>query len=230
MFIKSLMIGMLCYLSFAGCNRNAISPNAQIIAKTPTPKNVNSVSSNVTPTPAKTPNTDFDSSELDKLESDTFPYGEKISAPNVLVKQILAENRELRQCFKEEYKDIFSEFGKAAIAESPDLNEDGKSDFIVRVANKCSGQNSPTFVYQTEGKRLKRLLSVTSNGVKLKKSKTNGFYDLSVSSHTSCCSGAYRFYKFEAGQYKTANCYIWETIKTEDGKEKAKVKPDNCNQ
>lgn len=125
------------------------------------------------------------------------------------MKQLLNDSRELRQCLKETYAGDISAFREHILAETPDIDEDGIVDFIVDVGTRCSGHNSPYFIYQSVGKGYKLLLNITSIGIKLKKSKTNGFYDLLATSYGGMDLGGADIYKFNKGRYRATECYEW---------------------
>ncbi len=74
------------------------------------------------------------------------------------------------------------------------------------------------------------MLNVTSIGIKLERSKTNGFYDLLVMSYGGMYFGGVDTYKFAKGKYQITKCYAWRPYDEAGDKIKIQVKPRNCNE
>lgn len=224
-----LTVLLLCL--FTACTRQNESTLVEAVRNSPA-KESDSKQAFPTPQPTSTAASDdeIDTSELDKIEADTLPFAERIPAPEKLIKRMLLDSKEMRKCLKEDYENDFPTFSEHIVSQFLDLNEDKINDYIISIENRCSGHNSPYFIYQSVKNKQVLLLNTVSNGIRVEKSKTNGFHNLLVSSHHSCCSGAYDIYKFKAGKYRLSECFVWESVDTENGKKRAEVKPHKCGE
>ncbi len=70
-------------------------------------------------------------------------------APRALVKQMIKDDGQAKECLASEYCNDPNLLGSNLEGRRIDLNHDGKPEFIVHLSDACQGgQNSPIFVYQ----------------------------------------------------------------------------------
>jgi hypothetical protein len=90
-----------------------------------------------------------------------------------------------------------------------DLNGDGKKELVVRGKNGflCGVTgNCSTWIYEKVGNKYKKLLDTGGEILKVKKGSANGYKNIFVSVHDSCCSSYLYTYKFNGKKYKEVNC------------------------
>jgi hypothetical protein len=95
------------------------------------------------------------------------------------------------------------------IKKTVDLNNDGIDEVIVRGKNwlLCGATgNCSTWIYGKFGKKYKKLLDTGGETLEVKKKSKNGYKNIFVSVHDSCCSSYLQTYKFDGAKYKEGNC------------------------
>ena len=95
------------------------------------------------------------------------------------------------------------------INEFIDLNNDGVKEVIVRgknsLVNSTTG-NYGTWICQKVGHSYKVIFEESAEECKVKKSVTNGYRDIFIRGHASCCSSYLSTYKFHDGKYEESKC------------------------
>jgi len=120
-----------------------------------------------------------------------------------------------------------------------DVNGDGVNELAVR--NYCAPVGNCQFwLFKKTGKKGNlgyEILLKASNDVqmfKLRKSITNGYFDLETKSHGDAWSGGMDIYKFDKTEYKLSECYDYNYSYLNDGElyelKKAKVTPRKCGE
>ena len=127
-----------------------------------------------------------------------------------LFKQILADDAELRECFREQQ-------GGAAAAqegmtvEELDLNRDGVKEYEVQLPGMCScgAQNCTIYLYRATPQGYESILEGASGlGVELRRSASNGYTDLQINAHDTAATEARSVYKFDGKRYREAQTTI----------------------
>lgn len=90
-----------------------------------------------------------------------------------------------------------------------DLNRDGTKEFLLRGKSLCSPVGNCGFwVYEKKGNKFKKLLystdqwEMTDLPNQVKKSRTNGYFDILLKGHFTASETTYQYYKFVKGKYK----------------------------
>lgn len=103
------------------------------------------------------------------------------------------------------------------VTQSVDLNGDGVNEKVVRGKNTllCGGTgNCPTWIYKKSSGVYKRLLESGGVSLEVRRKLTNGYRNIFVKDHASCCTSYQTSYKFDRGNYKENQClFVDECIK-----------------
>lgn len=95
------------------------------------------------------------------------------------------------------------------VEKSVDLNNDGIKEAVVRGKNSllCGGTgNCPIWIYEKTGARYKKLLFTGGETLEVKSNSANGYRNIFVRVHDSCCSSYLYTYKFDGEKYKESMC------------------------
>lgn len=90
-----------------------------------------------------------------------------------------------------------------------DLNNDKNKEAVVRGKSwlLCGATgNCSTWIYGKFGNKYKKLLDTGGEILEVKKISTNGYKNIFVSVHDSCCSSYLETYKYNGAKYKEGNC------------------------
>ncbi len=117
-----------------------------------------------------------------------------------------------------------------------DVDGDGKNELAIR--NYCAPVGNCQFwIFKKKGNDYETILPAKDNSVqifRLKRSKTNGFFDLETKSHGDAWSGGMDIYKFDSKEYKLSECYGYNYSYLKDGKlyelKKAKITARKCDE
>lgn len=109
-----------------------------------------------------------------------------------------------------------------------DLNNDGQKEILVRGKNSlnlCGGVGNCVFwVFAKNGNKYKTLLfstdyaDITDLPNQVKKTKTNGYFDIVLKGHMTARDTTYNFYKFDSKKYKEGKCLVDTFIEYKDDK------------
>lgn len=101
-----------------------------------------------------------------------------------------------------------------------DINGDGRNELAVR--NYCAPVGNCQFwLFKKNSKGYKTILRTEGGAVqtfKLKRSKTNGHFDLETRNHGDAWSGEITLYKFNGKEYTTRECSTYSYSYLKDGK------------
>ena len=75
------------------------------------------------------------------------------------------------------------------------------------LVNGATG-NMGTWICQKIGNKYKVIFDDSAEEYVIKKSKTNGYRDVFVRFHASCCSSYQTTYKFQRGKYRENKCFF----------------------
>lgn len=99
-----------------------------------------------------------------------------------------------------------------------DLNNDGQKEILVRgktSPNLCGGVGNCAFwVFAKKGNKYKKLLfstdfaDITELPKQVKKTKTNGYFDILLKGHLTAADTTYRTFKFDGKTYKERKCLV----------------------
>lgn len=91
-----------------------------------------------------------------------------------------------------------------------DVNGDGRKELAMQSGCAAVG-NCVFWVFQKTGDGYTQLLIADMvQRFKLRKTRTNNYYDLETSSHDSANSGGIAVYKYNGSEYKIAECFGYE--------------------
>jgi hypothetical protein len=117
-----------------------------------------------------------------------------------------------------------------------DVNGDGKNELAIR--NYCAPVGNCQFwIFKKKGSSYETILPAKDNSVqtfKLRRNKTNNFFDIETKSHGDAWSGGMDIYKFDGRKYKLSECYEYNYSYLKDGKlhelKKPKITLRKCDQ
>lgn len=121
-------------------------------------------------------------------------------------------------------------------AEAIDLNKDGKTEFLIMMADVdeglCTAHNCPVWAYSQNGNKYKLLLkgyghAAAYDSLRALKTSKNGYADLQTYEHSSAVEMEVTTYRFNGKQYRPQKCFA-EIYSGEGAKQKTKRKPHAC--
>jgi hypothetical protein len=123
-----------------------------------------------------------------------------------------------------------------------DVNAGGKNELALQTGCAAVG-NCEFWLFEKTKNSYKIILSINMvQQFKLKRNKSNGYFDLETKAHGSATSGGIAIYKFAGNEYKINKCFGYEyeplrkkggeTLYTKDGqlilKDKPTLTPASC--
>jgi hypothetical protein len=108
-----------------------------------------------------------------------------------------------------------------------DVNGDRIEELAIQTGCAIVG-NCEFWLFQKDADTFRKILEADMvQSYRLKKSKTNGYFDLETKSHGSATSGGIAIYKFNGHEYKIEKCFWseYELIGIKNGKGITKEKP-----
>jgi hypothetical protein len=98
-----------------------------------------------------------------------------------------------------------------------DLNRNGRKEILLRGnnSNLCSPVGNCGFwIYEKKGRKYRKLLAstdfweITAMGEQVKKSTTNGYFDILLKGHFTASDTTYDVYEFNGTKYKQSKCSV----------------------
>ncbi len=126
---------------------------------------------------------------------------------------------------------------RGARVELLDVNGDGIKELAMQTGCATVG-NCVFFVFQKSSDGYRQIISADMvQRFKLKKTKSNAYFDIETSSHGSSTTGDISIYKYDGKEYKIAECAAYEYRSTgkldRDGKaiidERPVITPKTCD-
>lgn len=127
-----------------------------------------------------------------------------------LFKQLLSENRELRECVEQEEGGIRAA-EEAATVEEVDLNRDGAPEYEVSPSGPCAcGMvNCELYVYRQTPSGYESILDDASGfGIEVLRTSSNGFADLQIDSRNNAASYGRSTYKYDGKKYRETSAMV----------------------
>ena len=127
-----------------------------------------------------------------------------IEVPTELLQQLMRDDAEARNFVNQGL--VTDEPGGKFMADLADLNEDGKSEYIVSPPNLMMGNSSgPKWVYRRTPKGYQLLLSIGAMGLSPLKTLTHGYHDLEAIGGGNAMGYFKGIYKFNGSKYVYAS-------------------------
>jgi hypothetical protein len=127
-----------------------------------------------------------------------------------LFKQLLAENRELRECIEAEEGGALAAEEKTTV-EEVDLNRDGIPEYEVGLSSpcECGMVNCSIYVYRQVGRGYELILDDASGmGLELLKTSSKGYLDLRVDARNNAATYSTTKYKFDGKKYRDVGTMV----------------------
>ena len=127
-----------------------------------------------------------------------------------LFKQLLAENRELRECVEQEEGGVRAA-EEAATVEEVDLNRDGVPEYEVAPSGPCAcGMvNCELYVYRQTASGYESILENASGlGIEVLRTSSNGYADLRVDARNNAATYGRSTYKYDGKKYRETSAMI----------------------
>lgn len=121
-----------------------------------------------------------------------------------LFKQVLADFKDLRECYEQEEGGL-SKAQENMNVEEHDLNRDGVNEYQVELSGPCScGMvNCSIYVYRKTGEGFETILDDAAGyGFEVLKTSSNGYRDLLVTARDTAATQAETVYKFDGKRYR----------------------------
>jgi len=121
-----------------------------------------------------------------------------------LFNQLLAENKELRECIEGEEGGVRAA-EEATTVEEVDLNRDGVSEYEVGPSGRCTcGMvNCSIYIYRQSARGYELILEDAAGlGIELMKTSSKGYADLRVDARNNAATYSRTTYKFDGKQYR----------------------------
>lgn len=166
-------------------------------------------------------------------DDDIIATEKSVQVPPLLVKRLLRDFREAKECIRERYSgnidEFISDLNEGAV-EQVDLNNDGKEDFILRLGLCGGASNAPTFVYQSTPNNYRELLKQDAVDVQVLRLATNGFQGIRVFVHVSAEKQYIYNYEYGSSAYRAVDCGILTYTDQPNGEPKPQISPTKCSE
>lgn len=130
---------------------------------------------------------------------------QKIPIP--LAQQLVKDNQYVKEKMREQRWTIAQLAGQINEVKKVDLNGDGKPEFIFSGIS-CGNANCSTWIYRKNGNRYVQIpIEAYAIGIEIRKTKTNGYFDIAVEGHSSASETVLRIYKFDGSKYEDKECF-----------------------
>ena len=130
---------------------------------------------------------------------------QKIPIP--LAQQLVKDDQYVKEKMQEENWTIAQLAGQVNDVKKVDLNGDGSLELIFS-GIICGNANCSTWIYRKNGNRYVQIpFDASAIGIEIRKTKTSGYFDISVEGRSSASETELHIYKFDGSKYEIKECF-----------------------